>query len=80
MHGTIRQHNECSAENTEADSIDDLVVVVEAKRAQNRCSRHFNVKAIFVINEAEWRHFVDYEAFEAVVENRELLINTMSAK
>ena len=72
MHGDIGDHDERPGEDTQTNDIFPQSQIVESKSAQDGCAGHFNVQAVFVIDESEEGNFVDDKTFEAVVEDREL--------
>jgi len=69
MHCAIRKHYESGAVHTQSDRVNAEIIVVESEAGENCSTRNFNVEAVFVVDEAERRNFVDNEAFEAVVED-----------
>lgn len=46
MHGSIRQNDESTAKDSEADDVPPECEDIEAERAENRCTRHFDVETI----------------------------------
>lgn len=72
MHSDISDHYESPREDGETNDILPQSEVVKPKSTQDRCARYFDVETVFVIDESKECHFVDNEAFETVVEDREL--------
>lgn len=72
MHSHIGDHDESPRENGKTNDIFPQSKVVESKCTQDRCARHLDVEAVFVIDESKEGDFVDNETFETVVEDREL--------
>ena len=72
VHGSVAHDEEDAAVDGEADGVVPQREHIEAKRAQNRRAGHFDVEAVFLVDEGEVADFVDDETFEAVVEDGEL--------
>lgn len=72
MHSDIGDHDESPRENGETNDILPQSEVVESKRTQDRCARHFDVETVFVIDESKECDFVDDETLKTVVKDREL--------
>lgn len=70
MHRTIRQHDERRAKHSKTNDILPQSLCIEAKGAQNRRPRNFNVDAVFVVDQAEILDFIDDDAFKSVMEYR----------
>jgi hypothetical protein len=68
----VAQYQEYTAEDSQTDSIVPQCQIVEAKARQNGGAGHFDIKAVLVIHKTERLDFVDYQAFETEVENRQL--------
>lgn len=72
MHSDICNYDESPRENGEPNDILPQSQVVESKSTQDRCTGHFNVETVLVIDQSKECDFVDNQSFEAVVEDREL--------
>ena len=72
MHGRIGNHDKGGAEHSQSDRVGPQGLGVEAKRAQNGSARHFNVKAVLVVNQAERHDLVDNQALKGIVEDGKL--------
>ena len=72
VHCTICEHYENGTVHSQSDGINSKIFVVESEARENGSTRYFDIETILVVNEAEWRNFVDNEAFEAVVEDTQL--------
>jgi hypothetical protein len=75
VHSQIRQDNKGTAENGETHAVLPQRQGVKAKGAENRRARHFDIKAVLVIDEGKIADLVDDEALEGVVEDGELQNN-----
>ena len=73
VHSGIRNDNESSRENSEADHIRPQSTVIEAERAEDRGAGYFDIQTIFVIDEGKVFDLVDNQSFESVVEYRQLI-------
>lgn len=70
MHSRIRQNDERTAIHSQPNTISPERLHIEAKAAQDGGARHFDIEAVFVVDEREVFDFVNDEAFESVVEYR----------
>lgn len=78
MHSRVSNHNESTREDGKPNDIVPQAAVVESESAEDGGAWNFNVEAIFVVDQGEVFDFVDDEAFEPVVEDRELWLVSMS--
>lgn len=69
MHRQVCQDNEASGEDGKANDIAPQSKDVEAKGAEDRRARDFDVEAVLVIDQGQILDFVDDQGFKAVVED-----------
>ena len=69
MHSQIRQDDERTTENGQADDILPQTLNVEAKGAEDGRARDFDIKSVFVVDKTDIFDFIDDETFEGIVED-----------
>ena len=72
MHSDVRNDDERAGHDAQRNDIGPQRHGVETERAENGGAGHFDVEAVFVVDEGQVADFVDDEGFEAVVEDGEL--------
>lgn len=72
MHSRISEHQEHSAVDGESNSILPQSKDVESERAQNGRSGYFDVETVLLVHERQVANLVYDQAFESVMEDREL--------
>lgn len=73
MHSPISQHQEHSPKNRKSNSINPQSPIIKPKRAKYRSTRHLNIQAVLVIDQTKRADFIDDQALEGVVEDRQLV-------
>lgn len=73
MHSKVAKCQEDTGEDGQTDNVVPHRKRIETEGAEYGCSRNFNVKAEFMINQGEIADFVDNECFESVMKDRKLL-------
>lgn len=72
MQTHISRDQKRTADNAQANGILPQREVIEAERGQDRGAGDVDFQAVFVVDEAEVADFVDNQAFEGEVKDREL--------
>lgn len=73
MHRCICNDNEGPGDHGQPCNIVPVRQSIETKGTQDRCTRHLDIQAIFVIDQGKESYLIDNEGFESVMENRQLV-------
>ena len=66
------KHEECARHDRQSRNITPQRQNIEAETAQDRTAGDFDVESVLLVDERQVAHFVDDQALEAEVEDREL--------
>ena len=72
MHGSISQDHEDAPKDSEPNAVPPKSEYVETEGAKNGGTRHLDVESVLVVHQAEVLDFIYNQAFEGIVEDREL--------
>ena len=74
MHSNIGQHDEHSGEYCKSNHVAPQRTNIDTKGTQDRCSRHFDVETVLVVDEGEIGDLIHAQSFKSIMEDGQLQI------